>query len=309
MENIEIFSEDLQKSITSRYKPKSQAQFISMIRWIYKSIDKDYSEKFKFKFIKNNIDTIIASLSKLCISTQSTYMNYLKILYDLGDRKFPLTLDEKLTAINEALKVKVLEQHHDDLDSAVNYRDVYDWMVSIVKSDKFGKKQRDVPLGKLQLFLCISILIDHPLRLNECLVDLFWSDDGSNNYIDIENRVMVIRHHKTERSSVGTKTFTLGDRLVEDLKFYQDKMAKIGQFKRVFIGNRTPIIDSPMSSQGATEFFTKLMKSYCKEMNVEWKPRSMGIHQVRKSYASTAVDNIGITSEQINALLNMLEKL
>ena len=269
MENIEIFSADLQKAITSKYKPKSQAQFVSVIRWIYKTINREASEKFKFKFVKNNIDSIIASLSKLSISTQSTYMNYLKILFDLGDRKFPAIFDEKLTTINEELKLKVAEQQKEVLGNEFDYKDVYEWMVKVVKSDLYEKRKRDIPLGKLQLFLCISI--DHPLRLNELLVDLFWSDDGSNNYIDIEKKVMMIRHHKTEKSKVGSKSFILSDRLIEDLKYYKSHMAKIGDFTRVFIGNQSPIIDKSMSQQCSSDFFRSLMKAYCKENNVEWK--------------------------------------
>ena len=107
---MEIFSEEIKAKMNANYKANSHLQFIKSIKFFYKAINKKLT-KFNFDDINNNQQKIIDYLKDKSVSTQSTYLSYLYLLYKIADKSdnFPKELSKTYDEIKPKLKQHVKE--------------------------------------------------------------------------------------------------------------------------------------------------------------------------------------------------------
>lgn len=303
---MDIFNEKTKNEILVKYKPNSHQQFIKSVGFCYRAINKKL-EKFSYEDIENNTTQIFDALEKTSLATQSTYLTYVYLLYKIDGREFPKILSEKYGSTKAKQKVQVNDNAKKER-SSVDIHDVYQYVKTIVD---IKNEEQFYSLSKSMKYLAISILKEFPPRLNEFLVNLYWNDNGSNNYISIADEVIVIRNHKAMKSKVGTKRIELSARLMEDIKWYKKNQMKIlGDFKFVFLKNRrdketNKQLDEPMSEKGSVQFLRTIMEQYCEYKKVPYDNNKFGIHAIRASYFSKGCDELDINVEDLKKLTNL----
>lgn len=305
---MEIFSETIQEKIKANYKANSHLQFIKSTKFFYKAIDKKLVN-FSFDDISNNEQKIIDYLKDKSVSTQSTYLSYLYLLYKLDDKSdnFPKLLSKTVDEIRPKLKQQVKENPK-KVSSDLSIKQVYEHYKS--KIDFKNNEQFYNTTLAMRFMLC-SILNEVPLRLNEC-INLKWKDDKKTNYISIENKCMLIRIHKSMRSKkIGHKYFDLSENIIEDLKWFQKNQIKnIGECTYLFTFRdlKTQKHDphKTFSQESAGQFYDKLIRNYGKENDTEHK---LGIHDVRNQYFSNGCKNLNIDEKALRELQKMSQVL
>ena len=305
---MEYFTEAIQEKMKTNYKANSHLQFIKSTKFFYKAIDKKLT-KFSFDDINNNEQKIIEYLKDKSVSTQSTYLSYLYLLYKLDDKSdtFPKLLSKTYDEIKPKLKQHVKENPK-KASSDLKIKTVYEYYKSQID---FKNEEQYYNNTLAMRFMLSSILNEVPLRLNEAM-SLKWKDDKKTNYISIENKCMLIRVHKSMRSKkIGHKYFDLSENIIEDLKWFKKNQTKnITECTYLFTfrDNNTQVYhpDKTLSQDSSGQFYDNLIRNYGKKNGTDLK---LGIHDLRNQYFSEGCKNLNIDEKALNELMRMSQIL
>ena len=145
-----------------------------------------------------------------------------------------------------------------------------------------------------------SILNDMPCRLTEFASMGF--NDEYDNYIDLKTNQMIIRKQK---SSNRKRIIELSDHTIDIIKFH------ILNTGSDYLFHKGIDPKTPMNASNINDLYFHANKFYCKEKNIEYVPKQMGIHSLRACKETHNLEPLlkDISEEQMLAILDTCEKM
>lgn len=288
-----MFCEKLTKAMTEKYTESSQKQFIKVARFINKVCKVKIDTEFSFKMVDKYEDEIMDALEKYGESTRQTYSSYLILLYKLDNREPPKKLNEFTKKSKQDMSVKNEENNKKELINLDN-NDIYKFATEKVGSGKGH------PFSHYTRLCLISILRDIPLRVNE-LVGMKFENDGTTNYIDIENKKMYVKNHKNSKRKDVTYTHDLSESIINDLLMFKNK------YNTTLLFPTSAVDPKPASMYLLCNHWGRLIKEYCADRNIEYV--KYGIHNIRHNFASTKLAEIKIDPDVVAKLRDIKDSL
>ena len=289
---IEFYSQEITEKILEKYSSNAVMQFIRLGKMIYSLTNDKITNNLD---IEKKINEFYDLMDKYSLSSQVTYYGYLQCLYKVINKPIPKSIQDKIESTGKSNKKKVKNNKHEELVEYDN-DDIFLFQHQKVKTD--GRR-----LSRWLKLLSIAFLKEIPCRFQE-ICDLEWcdNDDSSNNYVDLDKKKMYIRNHKTSARTNKKYVYKLSDEIIDILQRYKKKF----NYKYIFLSNRKPYNDKCTVFSLSTQF-TSMIKSYCKDRNIKYV--KYGIHDIRHSYATNNIKDIGITIEQIEKLKKVSKEL
>lgn len=256
-----IISDDLKSKIISKYPNQTTSKlFISRLKSICKKSNIDDVEE-----IKNNIDNIITEIKKLTESTQYIFLMTIKIYLSFYQIEND-TLNEAIKTAN-TLRRTIDDNRHktEELNDNFTVNDILKYC-----QEKYTKSKSITNLYRLTMF---QILSNVPIRLKE-FESMSFEDDNKCNFIDINNKQIIIRNHKNDKHKQ--------DRII---KLNQDDIEQLILHKNVtntnilFSGKFTK---QPMANMGIEQLFRKTIEIFCEKNKIKLNKGDHGIHMLRK---------------------------
>jgi hypothetical protein len=109
-----------------------------------------------------------------------------------------------------------------------------------------------------------QILSNIPIRLKE-FTSMMFEDNGQYNYINLENKHILIRKHKNDKHSP--------ERIIE---LNEDDIKHLIYHKNITNSNylfSCKLSKKPMNEKDIEQFFRKTVEAFCKNKNIEIKAR------------------------------------
>lgn len=308
-----MFSNTITTKINDHYSANTKKSVYSRLRRIFKLMD--VTDNDLNQLIRNDGKDLLTAMEQIEKGKTTLIYTVITVL-KLCDIKYPKCWDKCITdwkkderkvthnkkqnaTPNEDLDINKIQQHfyHKLTKRTPQYA---------YKKNEDGEKvkyqsgTRAPKISKQKHVRCtlFTLLKRCPLRLTT-MSKLKWEDNDTNNYIDLDNHLMVIRQSKTSNKKKEHRKLPLDDSVCKILKAHKKYMNS----ERVFPnkdGNRT-------SSECMEGLYRNAVKLWCKETGVPYKDGEMGIHQLRAKSATKDFKNkiqINCTYEELEMIIN-----
>ena len=306
-----MFTESINNKLKAIYKETTIKNVKACIKKVYKhlnielvvynkndilnNIEKviEFIETFKTGHAKNYLGYIVKLLSFEDISLKKLN-DKLNELYKTDDEERKTNKDKKLVDIDIEAIYKYY--YNECFKSAGTYIDKRNKDKSVVRHR--CRKPSQTKLNRLVLF---SILNNSAIRLTEMCNCLF-DDDGVNNYVDYENKQLVIRIHKNKGK---TRYVKLSDETIENIK----KSQKHIKSKYLFCKKRQGENDISQDVYGLEEMLRVAMKEYNQTHGIDHVAGKFGIHGIRHNAVSKKYAEVGIKVKEIKEILELCDNM
>jgi hypothetical protein len=293
--------ENVMDKLVAHYKTKSTLiNARSRINRLMKLINVTNAEDL----LQDDCKTIIKAINNIPSKSRALYAYQLKTVCKLMDWHVSDTLNEycakcKIDEVRQYDERRMNEPLNKDID----IQKVYEWYKSncfdnrtVIRTwyTKKGKCKKEVVLPstytktKAHRLVLTSILKDKPIRLTE-MVGMKMKDDGECNYVDIENKCLVIRNDKSTKITKRSRprNVKISDDTINHIKWYRENTSSLYLFPALS-GKE----DIPMTQGVMITCFMNIIKLYCKANNITYKAGQMGIHNLRSQYQQKNFDKI-----------------
>ena len=267
-----IFTEDELEKIKSNYKASTLRNTWYLVRSLHKMIK---FHSFKDLVNKTNeIDKKIFMNDSLSICMKCNYIFGIKGLLRLcGVEKFDDRLEEMCLLLSkERADLQMKKRDKRVITSDITINDIYGYV-----KEKYNTGD---PIWMLSILKCC------PIRVSE-FYGMSKIDRGDNNYIDVNNKRLIIRNHKNK----GIREVKLDKDTLNDLKDCVD-------------------ICKDLTEKQIKDKFSYILRAYKKENNIG-KDVKLGIQEFR---AQAEMDNMSklkpdMSSKELEKLLSRSKEL
>lgn len=303
-----MFSETLTIKINNIYNDTTVKNLKTSIRKLYKYLNIN-SVTYDKMHIINNVDTILDFINSLNVNVAKLYLNYYVKLLSFEDITLN-KLSQHLKKVIELSNEKRKENKEEKLID-IDINDVYKYFYDILHNayeyeDKRNNKviKRSKP-AKFSLTRCyrtvlFSILSDTPVRLTE-LSHMKFMDDGTSNFIDIENKRMFIRNQKVKQKP---RIIKLKDNTINDIKYL------IAQVNPPYLFMKKRCAEEcSMDGDNIEQVLRCAMNEYKKAKSISHIPHKFGIHSIRHNKVSKQYNEINLKIAEIKEILSLSQNM
>ncbi len=124
-----------------------------------------------------------------------------------------------------------------------------------------------------------------------------FTNDNENNFIDLENKALVIRKHKNGKS---TRFVKLKEQTINDIKYLRDMM----NTEYLFIKKQGDNIVS-MNGYDIEQMSRIAIKTYNKEHGIEHIKGKQGIHGIRQNKVTSVYNDLSVKMEEIKKIIEL----
>lgn len=301
-----MFPEKITLKMNEIYTARKSIKNVeTAVRAIYKYLNVEAVVYDKNIFI-NNIERVIAFIDGLNLNTGKLYLNYFVKLLSFEDIVIT-KLSEHLKVVIEkadASREQNKQQQLVEIDIDAIYQYYYDDLHKKVKvmdkrnKDKIVERERTPKFSITRCYrACLfAILSDIPIRLTE-LSNMKFVDDNVSNFVDIENKQLVIRKHKNGGS---VRKLSLKDRTIDEIKFLKLMMKTDNLFCKYKDG-----VEVSMNGPDIEQMSRTAIKTYNKAHGIEHVPGKMGIHGLRHNAVTNMFNEVNIKFEEIKKIMDL----
>ena len=305
-----MFSEEIQAKLSATYKDTTMKNVKTCIRKLYGYLNTPL-EQYKKDIVLNNIQQVLSFLDTLTIGVAKCYCGYIVKLLSFDDISHK-KLNERLSELYKKDDEKRQGNKDEELIK-IDVKAIYDYFRKLCFSsgtyiDKRNpnrhivrekcRKPTETKLNRLVLF---SILNNCAMRLTE-MTNMLYEDDGVSNYIDFENKQLVIRIHKNKGK---TRFIKLTDQTIEDIKLSRKHI----ESKYLFCKKGQDDKDISNDVYGLEGIMRVAIKEFNKEHGIEHKKGKMGIHGLRHNAVSRTYEELNVNLDAIKQILSLCDSL
>lgn len=253
-------------SLNKKYSPSTMKQVKCCYRRVAKLMTKVESPK---DLLRNNTEDLQTALDKIPITSRSTCTAYIlaiiKVENEVPDNLQQYATKQRNDCRSEHIKNRQTKKINKDLDCS-KLKEFF------IANNNKRTKRKPFSVQKSNRAVLFSLLNDMPVRLSE-FADMGFNNESSN-YIDIDNKQMIIRKHKTGKSK---RVIDLSDDTIELIKTHKENTNSAYLFHQGLDNSK------PMKGSNLEELYRNAVKSYCNTSGVEYVPKQSGIHSLRSN--------------------------
>jgi hypothetical protein len=300
-----MFSEDIQNKINKNYVPYTVKCVYSRIKRVFKLMNiKDYDLS---KLVINNGDDLINAINQVTITVKPVLLYQVIKLLEIANIECPRKVIEAAKKFRVDANKEIYKQKKDSdlVNPEFNIQNIYNFFYDELFKEtkiysKIKKDNNGEPLELKTLYLkptrtkylrlvLFTLLKRRACRLSE-FVNMKYSDDGQNNFIDLKEYYIMVRKQK---SSNLTKKASTRKLLLSSNECIMLNKCKEYLNSNFVLPNKH---NKPLCLNDIEALYRKSILKFCKVKNIEYKRGKMGIHMLRAIEATEDIkDKINLT--------------
>lgn len=313
-----MFNTDLQEKIKANYNERSIKSVYSRMRRIFKLMN--IEDEDLHKLVKNDGNDLLNALDNTQLSGRLVLLYQIIKVLRLADIEVP----QKLIDTAKSIKKDVNKIHYSNRKNKVMNNDLniekmqeYFYNKLFQEEKRYSTKLKNKDGNPLELkpkkpyqsryryirVVLFTLLKRCPCRLSD-YTDMRYDDNDKDNFIDLNNQVMIIRNDKASRLAKTKKNTPRKIILSED---ECNLLAKCKDYLNTdyVIPDVKKNINKPAKLESIETVYRHSVMAYCKAKDIKYIGGEMGIHALRSIQATNDTKD----KLEINCSIDELEQI